>query len=719
MIHRPSLARLAMVILLGIARSAHAQPCTDYANYLHWKSTVPLGGLCNYVVVQSPLAFVTADLLNGKQGFHVLNIENPEQPSLVGSIQVPGVPWRMIPAGKYVYVTVFSQGLLTIDVSDPANPTIVGSLWTPSSIGLAKRGDFLYLCDFLSSRMFVVSVEDPRSPELVGELNTPGWAYDIAIDGDVAVITAEGGVMTADVTDPLNPRRLGSCVPPTATNDVAIAGSYAFIAGESRVYVADIADPTHPSIVAGYPLPRIGYTIELQGRYAYIGQADDGLTVLDIQDPLQMVQVGHMYSTGWVWGVETYKDLTYVVERYAGVHVLGARNPSMIEPVASLETPGVEHFGIVVQGDFAFVGDTRHGVNVADVSDPLSPRLVTTFNLPGMTFIPALSEALLYVPNGYDGLRVMDMADPEHPSLLGTAGTGGIAFGVDVEGRFAYVANSTSGLCIVDVDIPSMPVALGHLDLSADGTSWGVAALGEIAYVTDSSAGLAVVDVSNPLHPQLLRFVSMPFQSQCVQRQGNLLYVGGHPKGLAVLDITEPEQPAIIGYCDTLFGVAMVRIKGETAWLAEGQVQIADVSNPRAPRIVGYAEPPGRTMDVGFKGRYALAASNALEVLPGHCPVKPVSGPLPPRHGAPATALMLGNGELRIDPLAVGESETAHAFTVLDASGRVVRAIADAGTDGAIAWDGNDESGRRVPSGVYFLRKDNAREAVRRVLVVR
>ena len=60
---------------------------------------------------------------------------------------------------------------------------------------------------------------------------------------------------------------------------------------------------------------------------------------------------------------------------------------------------------------------------------------------------------------------------------------------------------------------------------------------------------------------------------------------------------------------------------------------------------------------------------------------------------------------------------------VLDVSGRVVRRTRDAGpaASGQWRWTGQDDSGRRLPAGVYFLRARDAqgREVARRVVLVR
>ncbi|MEZ4651660.1 MAG: FG-GAP-like repeat-containing protein [Candidatus Eisenbacteria bacterium] len=50
-----------------------------------------------------------------------------------------------------------------------------------------------------------------------------------------------------------------------------------------------------------------------------------------------------------------------------------------------------------------------------------------------------------------------------------------------------------------------------------------------------------------------------------------------------------------------------------------------------------------------------------------------------------------------------GLAELGTQLTVIDATGRTVRELSLGGSTGSVWWDGRDESGRELPSGVYFV----------------
>jgi hypothetical protein len=62
-------------------------------------------------------------------------------------------------------------------------------------------------------------------------------------------------------------------------------------------------------------------------------------------------------------------------------------------------------------------------------------------------------------------------------------------------------------------------------------------------------------------------------------------------------------------------------------------------------------------------------------------------------------------------------SGSAVPLTIVDVTGRAVKRLETA--TGRIAWDGTDTAGRRLPSGVYFVRAPGAGAGARRVLLLR
>jgi hypothetical protein len=113
--------------------------------------------------------------------------------------------------------------------------------------------------------------------------------------------------------------------------------------------------------------------VALDGNHAHIaGGLFALLHIVDITDPSRPTLVGSLdYSSSGAWDVAVQGDYAYLAARFWGFGGFGAE----------------------VSGDYALFsasgdqssGDPHKGVEIFDVSDPLSPSLVTTLYTDDMT----------------------------------------------------------------------------------------------------------------------------------------------------------------------------------------------------------------------------------------------------------------------------------------------------------------------------------------------
>ncbi|MDD1434703.1 cadherin domain-containing protein, partial [Dolichospermum sp. ST_sed6] len=100
-----------------------------------------------------------------------------------------------------------------------------------------------------------------------------------------------------------------------------------------------------------------------------------------------------------------------------------------------------------------------------------------------------------YVADEGSGLQIIDISNPLTPTRKGNYNTSGTAIGVQVVGNYAYVTDGSMGLQIIDISNPTTPTLKGNYDTSGD--AWGVQVVGSYAYVADDRDGLKIIDVSN------------------------------------------------------------------------------------------------------------------------------------------------------------------------------------------------------------------------------
>ena len=155
------------------------------------------------------------------------------------------------------------------------------------------------------------------------------------------------------------------------------------------------------------------------------------------------------------------------------------------------------------------------GVVIADLGDPLAPRLLATVPLRDAR-ASMLQFRYLFVTDA-EGLKIIDVTRPAEPRLIADAAIPLASAGkLFVSRTYAYVANGSHGLAIVDVERPTQPrlitqfTANGELrdvrDVVVASTNASL-----FAYVADGSDGLKVVQLTSPAsQPNLYGFSPEP-----------------------------------------------------------------------------------------------------------------------------------------------------------------------------------------------------------------
>ena len=224
---------------------------------------------------------------------------------------------------------------------------------------------------------------DDEALQIIGQIG--GTSSAVAVQGDYAYLGVGPRVAVLNVSDPANPTMLGqTSVLLGLVQDVAVAGQYVYVGVErSVVYVEDYAhfwifdasDPTNPTEAGSYDSPSCincpTYGVAVSGQYAYLADGAEGLRIVDISDPTNVVQVGY-YNPGWYeWfakDVTIVDDIAYVITS-SGLHIIDVSDPANPYQVGSYHTPGSPR-GVAVADNVAYVADF-YDLRIIDVSNPV------------------------------------------------------------------------------------------------------------------------------------------------------------------------------------------------------------------------------------------------------------------------------------------------------------------------------------------------------------
>ncbi|HEY0607799.1 MAG TPA: hypothetical protein VGD58_33095 [Herpetosiphonaceae bacterium] len=302
--------------------------------------------------------------------------------------------------------------------------------------------------------------------------------------------------------------------------------------------------------------------------------------------------------------------------------------PPTFQPLASV--PG-DISTVELSGSYAYIGRGSE-LLIVDVSDPLQPRVVSTYQFQGIG-LPSIVDIEVQPPLAYVStfarvssccmdtrVYLLDVGQPAQPQLLASTSELGGA-DIEVADQRVYAAGPRWSLPWPDLVIADV---VGSSSLFKRGSygndgSWSVVVNGSIVYVTDNEHAILVIDAADPDSPKLLQTISTPHMPYSMHVDGSDLYVA-MVNTLAVYDISTPEAPAVRSIREILGFPSDLEVADGWAYVSVSSVglSILDVRNPDIPELVASYPPPGQgqvnALEVDGALLY-LATSNGLHIV--------------------------------------------------------------------------------------------------------
>ncbi len=624
-------------------------------------------GICNTpneaksVDVSGDYAYV-CDL---EDGLRIIDIGDPANPEEVGYYDVEGDSYDAAMYGNYVLFGGYETGVYVVDVSIPANPLQVAFADMYHVIGIVVSGDYAYAISS-SHQMSIIDLSDITNPESISSLQITGGIHSITVQGDIAVAGVTQGYYVVDIGDPVNPNieTYISC----DNYDLKLDNNYLYCArGMEGITVFDMSDPVNPSIVNEIPINIRPQVLTISDGYVFAGLK--GLFAIDISDPTQPELLGEIPSLGFVWDVEVSGAYAYVGSNdyFHALDISDPHNPVLIYSYEIEDTA----FSIEVSDGLAIAGTISGDSWLFDVSDPTAIQPLAVIEFERSVYGVAFSGNYVF-SIGDHRMSVADISDPTNPSIE-VEMESLIGRKICISGNYAYIA-SHNGITIVAIEDPLDPIVLSFTELGYH--SFDVAVTGNTAVIADTEYGLITVDVSNPENPVLLAMVPTPDTAVDVTTDGDFAYVSDYGAGLRVFDIRDPSYPVETGYYNDLGVAYNVALDDRYVYVAEGNgLGIYDCST------AGVEDPITDTPDAPI--RYLGNSPN---------PFNP-------------------NTTIRYSLAAPGKV----SLCIYNVRGEKVKTLYDGVQDvgeHSHVWNGLDDSGKAVASGVYLNRLESTDQTV-------
>ncbi|HEX8170145.1 MAG TPA: hypothetical protein VF824_06365 [Thermoanaerobaculia bacterium] len=319
---------------------------------------------------------------------------------------------------------------------------------------IAFVGDLLYV----SVDVEGIAVYDAAT--LARVATVPAKAEDFARAGNTLWTASLDDALTAiDVTRPSAPRILGH----TGATEIrltalAVSGNRAYaIELPDRLHVFDITDPSAPRLLSttrdwvravGASGTRVflsGPELDFENRPYETGVP---LRVYDASNAAALRVAGEVHdAAGPVSGVWTDGSIAYVVDP-PYLRVLDVSKTDAPRELSSMKIDNIQDQIRVRNGIAILYG--RSNVGILDVSNPLAPRYLGTYDALGHPpSVAALSRDSIIEGNMHSGLHVVDFSDPTHAVQVGgrlwdyydLAATDDAIYALQVEHWWAFQIN--------------------------------------------------------------------------------------------------------------------------------------------------------------------------------------------------------------------------------------------------------------------------------------
>ncbi|RME24755.1 MAG: hypothetical protein D6800_08370 [Candidatus Zixiibacteriota bacterium] len=294
------------------------------------------------------------------------------KPAALASLQTPGWARNIDVEGSIAAVAMYDSGLAVIDISIPESPVILGQLtgFNGSAFDVVTTGGMAYVTTLKNGELVIADISNPTAPSVVGSFsNGSEYMYRLAVRGSLAYI-ANGmvGLTIVDVSTPSAPVLVSSFDLGGSAEGIALAGNYAYVTTGEILNVIDVSTPSAPTLVGSVTMAGASsWGLTVLGNYVYAATGPVLLNVVDVSNPAMPSVVNTLSVTGggYSWSATTDGVNVYVMDW--DFRTVDISQPDSPQLVSTRPTPGQATDAVVV-GDYAFVADLDHGIQVFNIS---------------------------------------------------------------------------------------------------------------------------------------------------------------------------------------------------------------------------------------------------------------------------------------------------------------------------------------------------------------
>ena len=533
------------------------------------------------VVVNEGLAYAVSDW-----GLEIFDLEMPSQPKMIGKIATPGNAQGITINGAMAYVADGAAGVALINVQRPDNPRLIKTIADFENARRIKiANEKAYVVD-INDGLQIYDLDEMRNqtaPQPIGTFNTGGAALDVWVDGDTVYLSDDNqGFQILDFAFINIPAFAG--IVDILALDFEVADGYAYVAA-GNMQVVDVRDRLKPKAISSIQTPGFATGIKFRDGYVYLTDIQSGVHIIDVRNPRRPQTVAIQPTSGKAVGLDLFRSdanetYGYVADGNHGLQVIDLTIPNRPQWLHRYDASGESYGMDILQTEegkrIAYIACGTAGLKVIEFDSAFDAAFRYRIPLAGTAADVRVENGHAYVAAGDSGLIIMDLGNPDNPRMVSHIRTTAPAWGVEVDEGYVYLC--ADDLIVIDSREPMNSRVVARR--SMQGSAYRMTIVEGLGYVASLDGGLQIFDLDNPANPRSIGSYKSQGNATYITVFGNTGYLLDTLAGVQILDLSNPRRPDSIAAYQTDALPIAARIRGDHLFmLDQKRVQIVDVKN--------------------------------------------------------------------------------------------------------------------------------------------
>ncbi len=187
--------------------------------------------------------------IGNSRGMSIVTIADPNNPIVVGSLDIGGPVGRISVVGDVAYLPSAVKGLVVADISDKQKPTLVDAMY--NGVGyhrIIAKGRYAFGLK-RNGELEIFDVGAPPRPVRISKMSIDGQCLDMCLAaGFIYMLLNDKGVAVIDVSDVLAPRMVSEVSRDGHSSNLAVLGTNLAVGSREGAALYDISNPEAPEL---------------------------------------------------------------------------------------------------------------------------------------------------------------------------------------------------------------------------------------------------------------------------------------------------------------------------------------------------------------------------------------------------------------------------------------------------------------------------------------